>query len=179
MGSFLRSQLDYGLLLYGAAFLLLALVCLGRRGKADAVPWKWLGLFGLVHGLREWLDIATLSLGDCPTFYVARIAVAAGSFVLLVEFGRATLALTWGRTPGRWVHAPLLLAAVLGGLTGQLPGLDASSRYALGAVGGVISAVALVRVSRRMQTALPGPPSPGPAGRPLPKGEGQDPQGEG
>jgi PAS domain S-box-containing protein len=153
MVTFLGSQLDYGLLLYGAAFLLLALVCLGGRKKIDAMPWKWLGLFGLAHGLREWMDIATLSLGDCPTYYVVRIVVAAGSFLLLVEFARASLAVTWRRTPGRWVHVPLLLAAGLGALTGQLSGLDASSRYALGMVGAAVSAVALVRASWRMRTA--------------------------
>jgi Amt family ammonium transporter len=149
MTQFLQSQLDFVFLFYGLAFVILAAVCLGGRRGKDAIPWHWLGLFGLTHGISEWLDLVALAVGDHPAFSAIRTAVMIGSFLFLVEFGRATLASLSLRMPGRWIIVPLFALACWGGWLGGWPGLDATSRYALGFVGGCGSAAALIRVSRR------------------------------
>jgi hypothetical protein len=149
MTKFFQSQLDFVFLFYGLAFVILAAVCLGGKRGKDAIPWHWLGLFGLAHGLNEWLDLVALAVGDHPAFSAIRIAVMIGSFLFLVEFGRATLASLSLRTPGRWIIVPLFALACWGGWLWGWPGLNAASRYALGFVGGGASAVALMLASRR------------------------------
>lgn len=150
MASFLTSQMDFIFLFYGLAFVLLGAVCLtGKKGK-DRLPWHWLGLFGLVHGAGEWMDLLTLSVGDCPTFALARTVVMTASFIFLAEFARAGLATVQGRAPSRLVLVPLLLVAFTGLLYGG-PGLNATARYALGLTGGCGAAAVLLLASRRCQ----------------------------
>ena len=64
------------------------------------------------------------------------------SFVCLAEFGRAGSRIIYGRGPDRWILAALVALAGVGGLAG-LTGLFASTRYALGLVGGLWAAAAL------------------------------------
>jgi hypothetical protein len=116
----MTNQLDYIFLIYGFGFILLTAVCytLGKR-KELALPWNMLALFGLVHGINEWLDMLALSLGDSLPFKATRVCVMAISFLSLVEFGRlGTISIT-GKGPGRWITAVLFFTALLG-VYGQL-----------------------------------------------------------
>ena len=153
MGGFLNSQLDYILFLYGLALLLLSAACLGLKHRGETrLPWSWLGLFGLSHGVYEWLELLAMSLGDHPFFAAGRILIMMTSFVFLMEFARAGLIAAWGKGPGRWIIIPPLLVSALGVL-GGLAGLDAASRYALGLVGGCGAAAVLILASRRWAPA--------------------------
>jgi diguanylate cyclase (GGDEF)-like protein/PAS domain S-box-containing protein len=96
----------------------------------------WLGLFGLTHGLSEWLDLLALGLPSSFLLDMARVGLMVVSFVLLMEFGRAGTLTLRGRAPGRWIIAAFLGVAVLGGITG-FSGLCAASRYSLGLLGGL------------------------------------------
>ena len=149
MTGFLTAQLDYIFFLYGLSFLLLAAMVynLGRQ-TGDAMPWRWLAGFGLLHGVNEWLDLLTLALGDDPRFVIIRLALLAGSFISLVEFGRR--ATTGGKSGGlpSGLLAVLLALALLGGLAG-IAGLNAGIRYALGLTGGLWAAWALWRYRDR------------------------------
>ena len=148
MSVFLNAQLDYIFFFYGLAFILLASVCVSlTREPGRLLPWKWLGLFGLTHGVNEWLDMLAVNLGSSTAFTAARWAMMAISFLFLVEFGRAGLKNLGVRVPGRWVLLPLAILAGLGALAGQ-PGLNAATRYALGLIGGLASAYALLRAAR-------------------------------
>jgi PAS domain S-box-containing protein len=145
---FFQQQLDYILFLYGFAFILLAAVCLiMHRERIGRLPWVWLGLFGLVHGITEWLEILVLSLGDGTVFSAIRLGLMTLSFVLLFEFGRDGLLKLQGKSPGRWIYVPLLALAISGSFTG-LSGLNAAVRYTLGLSGGLLSGLSLLRASR-------------------------------
>ena len=144
----LAANLDYIFCLYGLSFILLAFICRGLSTRDDGGPaWFWLGLFGLLHGINEWLDLLALSLGDSPTFKAVRLAFMAASFLALVEFGRRGWRRAGSPSLGWWVYPPLLILAGLGGLVG-MNGLNAACRYALGLPGGVLAALALWHASR-------------------------------
>ncbi|MCY2926242.1 MAG: CHASE domain-containing protein [Planctomycetota bacterium] len=147
MAEFLSSQLDYIYFLYGLAFLILAVVCRGLCTPKASLPWGWLALFGLTHGINEWLDMLALSLFGGPGFTGVRLGIMILSFLFVVEFARAGCRMAWGRGPGRWVFLPILALAGLGALDG-MQGLNAASRYAMGLTGGLGAALALWGASR-------------------------------
>ncbi|MDG4553030.1 MAG: PAS domain S-box protein [Candidatus Competibacter sp.] len=144
MNAFFSENLDYIYLLYGLSFVLLATVAAALGGWERTLPWRWLAAFGVLHGLNEWLDLLALGLGDSPTFQSIRLALLTASFLALVEFGRRGMAGDSPRFGGLGWLALLGLAA-LGGLSGEMSGLNASCRYALGLTGGVLAAAALWR----------------------------------
>jgi PAS domain S-box-containing protein len=112
------------------------------RAEKQQLPWKWLCLFGLAHGINEWLDMVAFSLSDSPAFSVVRLIIMAASFLFLIEFGRAGTEAIHGKSPKRWVFIPLLSLAGLGALFG-MSGLNAAARYTLGLTGGIWAALAL------------------------------------
>ncbi|MCX5811352.1 MAG: response regulator [Proteobacteria bacterium] len=144
---FLKGQMDYIFFFYGLALLILAATCLSlyKRERSD-LPWMFLGLFGLIQGLNEWLELLSISLWDTPGITVLRLFLLILSFIFLIEFGRAgSIALT-GKGPGRWIYLPLLCLVLLGGFSG-INGLDTSARYALGLTGGSWTAFVFYRES--------------------------------
>ncbi len=148
MTNFFSNQLDYIFFFYGLAFILLVPVCqILRRKSQPQPPWGRLALFGVTHGLNEWLDLVALIWGSHLPFDIIRLGLMALSFGFLLEFGRAGTVANRGAGPGRWIFAPLLFVALLGGLAG-LPGLFVSIRYSLGLVGGLWAALTLYLVSR-------------------------------
>jgi len=149
MIGFFESQRDFILLVWGLALVLLASVCLGGKHGKDAISWRWLGLFGLTHGIGKWIDLIALATGSGGVFLAIRSLVSACSFVFLAEFGRASLASVSVKTPGRWVIAACIALAGLSGLLGGWPGLDTASQYALCLPGGLAAGAALVLTSRR------------------------------
>jgi len=145
---FFHQQLDYIFFLYGFAFILLAAVCLiMHRERIGRLPWIWLGLFGFVHGLIEWLEMFAFSLGDGTVYSVIRLGLMTVSFVLLFEFGRSGLLRLRGKGPGRWIYVPLLVLAGSGSITG-LSGLNAAVRYTFGLSGALLSVLSLLYASR-------------------------------
>ena len=148
MANFFNSQIDYIFFFYGLSFLLLAQACLsaGKAGR-KALPWRWLGLFGLAHGSHEILELFAASVGDSEAFAVVRLAVLTASFLSLLEFGRAGSAEYGGYEAKRWLLLPFIAAASLGANAG-LAGMVASVRYSLGFTGGLWAAYALFAASR-------------------------------
>ncbi|MEZ0219100.1 MAG: diguanylate cyclase [Tardiphaga sp.] len=135
MAALLEAQLDFIFFFYGLAFILLGAVSFSIARESQNPSWAMLGLFGLVHGVGEWLDLAALVMGDGPAFATVRTAIMAGSFVFLIEFARqVSIQLGW-RMPGRWIYAPLLLLVALSGVLGGLSTANVVSRYALGFTG--------------------------------------------
>lgn len=142
-------QLDYVFFVYGLSFLLVAAVCFSmhRHGQSP-LPWRWLALFGLLHGLNEWADLLTLICGDTHGYVILRLGFVVSSFVCLLEFGRLGLIVLGHRVPRRWVYGPLLLVVALGGFAG-LAETHALARYALGLPGGLLAAWTLARAGKR------------------------------
>jgi hypothetical protein len=120
-----------------------------RRRPERRLPWSWLALFGLGHGLSRWLDLLATQLPDPWAFQAFRAALVAGSWAALIEFGRQGVRRRRGRTLGRWLYLPLVPLAAAGGLSGGLSGLQTASQYALGLPGGLLAGLALLQASQR------------------------------
>jgi hypothetical protein len=150
MSEFFTVQMDYIYFVYGLAFILLAAICATmREDEPSHPPWIWLGLFGLCHGIHEWLEMLTLAGAGTPFFTGIRLGVAIlmmMSFIFLLEFGRASWRKLRGKGPGQWIIVALLACVITGSLAG-LSGLNVATRYALGLTGGLWSAAALFQAS--------------------------------
>ena len=146
--NFLQMQMDYILFFYGFAFIILAATTWGlSSSEGRQLPWKWLCLFGLVHGINEWLDLLALSVKDSLSYSVVRLAVMAASFLFLIEFGRSGSNAVREKEIGRWVFIPLLSLAGLGAIAG-IPGLNSAVRYALALPGAFWSSLTLWQFRR-------------------------------
>ncbi|MCX7918182.1 MAG: PAS domain S-box protein, partial [bacterium] len=148
---FFRHQLDYLYFVNGFAFILLASICmLLHQERTNRLPWYWLGLFGVLHGIHEWLEMLVVSLGDNLYFSSIRVGVLAVSFILVFEFGRIGIRkLDINiKSPARWIYIPLLAIALLGSRFG-LSGFNASCRYTLGFIGTLYAAAALYFAGQR------------------------------
>jgi signal transduction histidine kinase/HPt (histidine-containing phosphotransfer) domain-containing protein/AmiR/NasT family two-component response regulator len=143
MSQFLKSQMDYILFSSGSVFILLSvtLFFLSRKTR-HPLNWQLFGLFGVLYGINEWLEMLVISLGDSPAFALTRLVVLGSSFVFLVEFGRAGVLGITGKGPGRWILIPLVGLSLLGGLVG-MEGVNSSIRLVLGLTGGFWAAMAL------------------------------------
>jgi hypothetical protein len=104
ISKFLLHQMDYIYFLYGLSLIFLSVVCytLKREKKSD-LPWLWLGLFGLTHGLSKWLEFLTIITGPRPIIEIIKLSLLISSYLFLLNFGR--LAITSLKI---WICLPLL-----------------------------------------------------------------------
>ena len=158
MHSFFASQMDFIFFFYGLAFILLGAICFSiARILSHAGSWRALGLFGVLHGALEWLDLAALIIGDHPWFAAGRIALMTASFVCLLEFARLqALRIGW-RVPGRGVYLLLILGVALAGFFAGSKAAGAAGRYFLGFPGSIAAALVFLQhakvLSGRVRTA--------------------------
>ncbi len=148
MKEFLLLQMDFIFFIYGLAFILLFTFAAALyKEQRSRIPWHWLALFGLTHGLNEWADLLSLSFADNTLLPWARLVLMTVSFVFLLEFGRDSCARLKYFVVGRWVFIPLLLtAASLAALSG-MSGFNAGVRYTFGLCGALAAAFVLYRFS--------------------------------
>jgi diguanylate cyclase (GGDEF)-like protein len=133
IAAFLATQLDFIFFFYGLSFILLGAVCFAiARMRERESAWVPLGLFGLVHGVGEWLDLIALVSVDARAFQMVRVGLMAGSFLLLMEFARQTAIRIGLRPPGWPLYLALVFLVVLGGAVGGLPMASAFARYFIG-----------------------------------------------
>ena len=141
-------QMDYVFFVYGLAFVLLGVVCIAARfRKITRLPLVWLGLFGIAHGINEWLDMLVISLGDGSVFSTIRLLIMGVSFFFLLEFGRTGSADSSGTSVGRWIYLPLLIAVWFGSLGGPVS-MNVVIRYCFGLTGGILAARTLFLASQ-------------------------------
>ncbi len=153
IGGFLLTQADYICFIYGLALVLLSAVCITiRHDDPRGLSWAILGLFGFIHGVYEWMEMLSLSLGDSPIFASVRLCVLALSYVVLFEFARTGWRRLQGTGPGCWVYAPFLLIALSGALAGE-SGLHVTVQYALAWPSATCAALTLVRAARIDRTS--------------------------
>jgi diguanylate cyclase (GGDEF)-like protein len=153
LSTFLEHQLDYIYFFYGLAFLLLASVCLSlHRDSQRRLPWLWLGLFGIIHGVSEWGDMIAISIGDSTPFKLVRIALMSASFICLLEFGRRGMKKVGRWQPGVWIYLPLVAGVLAGALASVMSSnisvLGVFVRYFFALPGGLLAAWVLMRASR-------------------------------
>ncbi|MEP0843011.1 MAG: response regulator, partial [Phycisphaerae bacterium] len=144
----LDQQMDYVRFLHGLAWMPLASACLIAGGVLKPeLPWRRLGVFGLVLGIGKWLEMPAGSLLGSSTYATVCAAMAIAAWGLLVEFGRAGLNHLRGRGAGRCVLVPLMGAAAAGLLSGSDRLREASS-HGLAVIGACWAAAALWRARR-------------------------------
>ncbi len=147
MSDFLIGQLDYIFFFYGMAFMLLGVVCLLAKVSERNLPLRFLGLFGVIHGANEWVEMIAINYGsNCIS--PLSIFLMALSFVFLFEFGRRAL---FGK---KYFFLILVFAALASlGWFGDSKGLNVSIRYAIGFTGGLLAAIALFKESKNFPAA--------------------------
>jgi PAS domain S-box-containing protein len=148
MTDFFRGQMDYILFFYGLSFVVLSVICfIMTKAGERRLPWVWLGLFGITHGMHEWLDVPGIGLRELFLFRIPSLLLLFLSFAALAEFGRAGTRAQVRRGPGRWIFIPLIAGAATGALNG-FEGLEASSRLFIGLPAALLSSFVLLRFSR-------------------------------
>ncbi|MBF0490671.1 MAG: hypothetical protein HQL15_08695, partial [Candidatus Omnitrophica bacterium] len=142
MIEFFKAQMDYVFFVYGLAFILLGVTSYFIfQFKQHQDFWKYICLFGVLHGISEWLDMLCLSTGDSNVFKIIRIVLMMASFLCLFEIIRRELQRHQGRMGGIWVYVPLLsFLLILGWKLDGLTGINILSRYVIGVVGGLLAA---------------------------------------
>ena len=145
-----KNQMDFIFFIYGLVFLFLAVVCFSLRKQDSLLPWKWLALFGLTHGLSEWMDMLAIDLVDFTGFALARLCLVVVSFAFLLEFGRTGTGTSRARVVWPWIV--LCLAALIAlGVQDGLQGTNAAVRYGLGLPGGLWAGFAMLRAARKQK----------------------------
>jgi signal transduction histidine kinase len=149
MMDFFKGQYDYIYFFYGLSFLFLALICFNiDQRKSRTLPWFLVGLFGLVHGINEWIDLLVVIYGQNNTFSLLHPIILGLSYILLFEFSLlGYVRLEKKIIARRWVYAPLLCMVFLGAKSGD-NGLSAAIRYFLGFPAAILSAFVVFRAAR-------------------------------
>lgn len=153
---FFKSQYDYMYFFYGLAFFILAAICFSLgKDRFRNIPWVILGLFSLVHGLYEWVNMAVVFGADIHRFSGIHLAMLMVSYMLLFEFARSTL---FGRK-WRWlviIIYAFIIAAVSRNLRYNPAVLNAVTHYFLGFPASILAAGAMIFTSR-LETKGRGP----------------------
>ncbi|MFZ2657556.1 MAG: PAS domain S-box protein [Victivallales bacterium] len=155
--NFLFNHLDYIFFFYGLSFVILAVISyLLYRKKNTVVPWEMLALFGIFHGVNEWIEMISLPLGEVPGFNYIKVAVLLVSFVFLFEFGRSGLKAFYPSFFGGmsiiWQYA-LLISIIFILNAGGLKNYGICVRYVFGLTGGLLSAFLLFKVFLKEKNA--------------------------
>jgi len=135
MPELFAGQFDYIYFFYGLAFFLLGVICFTMgEGKSSRAPWPLLGLFGILHGSNEWLEMALFIYGKTRPLAIINLFILIISYLCLLEFARIGLYRLKGIIVERWAYVPLLLLLPLARHYG-IEGWDIMARYSLGFTG--------------------------------------------
>lgn len=153
MSGFLIEQLDFVFLLYGMTFIFLAMMAGSMARRRSAGPeWRYLCAFGMIHGVNEWLDMLSLSVGSPVWLSILRGTVLTVSFLCLFEFGRRGVMWHWKWKAGFWIYTPVLFV-VLYGVKCVPDDFLSLIRFLLAAPAGLLAALALWQCGIRRQDA--------------------------
>ena len=87
MGEIWLTQLDYVYFIYGISFIIFGGVCVSmQRFEGNGTAWGALALFGLLHGLCEWLDLIAIAVADSNEYQIFRVIAKLISFLMLFSF---------------------------------------------------------------------------------------------
>ena len=148
MISFFQAQMDYIFFFYGLSFILIGGVCLFMMNSAKyRFEWVFFGLFGLIHGINEWLDLIAMVYRHNDWLNSIQLILLSVSFICLVEFGRRNTSLKKNGLLGPAIYLFAIVMMLTGWFLAGDIGINIMARYVLGLGGGLCSAVALYRFS--------------------------------
>ncbi|GEM_PF-2714712 len=170
MGAILKNNLEAVYFIYGLAFFTMGIVIFSHTVSKSkfrlAGILGFLGWFGLIHGINEWLDNLAIIKGRSDFLDSVRLFVLSISFVFLFEFGRQFFRLERQKYPaGLKKFADLLTGATtLIAITticiisvfnqGLLKTWSAWTRYLLAFPGGVLSGIGFFLYYKYEEAAL-------------------------
>jgi signal transduction histidine kinase len=168
---FFNTRLPHIFFIYGLSFFALGIAVALEIGRGESNRFRraiWpFALFGLIHGIHEWIEMFALIGQDAYDFEpgagfdVFRLILLAASFVLLIIFGvqMAGLNQNWPYA-GHIIGGSMLLLYVVGLiLLGQRLGwqtadwfasADVLARYSLAIPGAIVAAYALLKQRKVM-----------------------------
>ena len=148
MKAFLFGQMDYIFFIYGLSFIFLSTTsCFLWMLRPKQDFWKWIALFGLLHGIVEWCDMIALSLGNLMWFKILRIILLTASFLCFVALVREEAAKKRPGLFGAWIYGPIVILTFgVGWSLDRWTGVNIFSRYILGGFGGLCAAFTLLRL---------------------------------
>ncbi|MFH0754275.1 MAG: ATP-binding protein [Candidatus Omnitrophota bacterium] len=149
MKAFLAHQMDFIYYIYGLSFFLLAVTAyFVSRVHSRQKFWLWLGIFGFLHGVNEWLDMLTFSVAGGVSFNSLRFTIATLSFLCFAEIVRQFLQEKRWPWLGLWVHGIVLMGLAWAGYAlDRTAGISVLPRYVLGGCGGLGAAWVLFRLT--------------------------------
>lgn len=151
--------------IYGLAFFTMGISMLLETGRSPLLAEKRavrpLAIFGILHGIHEWMEIILLQSGWLGLSYPEelagfRVLLLAASFIPLVLFGFLVINSRQNKTDFSYLYTMLILsvfvfaAFILTRLfpTNYLPYIDIFSRYLLAIPGAILAGLALLSLSR-------------------------------
>ncbi len=162
--------MDIIFLIYGLSFLVLGLAIFAqprKESRFNLVGFIWLlAVFGIIHGVLEWMDLWTMMRGEDTSLNAAKPFVLLVSYLFLFEFGRRIVRdslpatvhfFAAKRLLGAGIHV-LLLGGILVAATLSdkfLPALVIWARYLLGFFGSALAGAGFLLYFRfRIQPAF-------------------------
>jgi signal transduction histidine kinase len=149
--------------IYGLAFFTLGLALSLEAGRSPSLVERGvisqLALFGILHGLHEWIEIFLIQMvwmggplsADIAWFRVGWLAM---SFVPLVTFGILDLRSRLYNYLGAGLIGLYLIVFLAGAILGTAElaqRVDALARYTLAVPGGIVAGLAFLRRARRVR----------------------------
>ncbi len=149
------NELRFLLFVTGLSFVALgAIVLLANRRTSGEKAWRWLALASALEGVADWTAVLRLPVGEPVAMKVARLLLAGGCLMALIEFGRNRWPRRW--LLGRWIYAPLIAALVIGPALGWFASLELACRVLLAIQAGGMAALFFIAANSRLTAAMIG-----------------------
>ncbi len=153
MSNFFTQQLDYFYFIYGLSFIILAGVCFVlNKLQKNKLCWFWLGLFGLIHGLNEWLDLVSLFIHNSFYFRNIRLIFLVVSFAFLLKF----VFCSFSKLKGKKINdlfwfVPYIVFLLFGFFTNGVEGTNFYARFLGGIIGSALCSYVFVLLSNSFE----------------------------
>ncbi len=158
-------------LIYGTSFVIMFLAMTLWKDRVSQIEvmnnFKYLAIFGLIHGMTEYSDIPRmLAWQPAWAFDLIKLILVSSSFTVLLVFGLSVV--TAGNEERRWLrgipYGGLLMYFWLlifvgldysnGGIGINYKVADLAERYSLGFFGAAISSFAFLNLSKKMYSIV-------------------------
>ena len=153
MQDFFLGQMDYILFVYGLGLFLFAMMAffLARIQKSGGI-WKGLAMFGVLHGVAEWLSMAGLGFPQTRWLGNLQTCFLMASFLCFVEIACMNAENRYPRDWRRWLYGPLVIFVFgMGWTMGEWSGVNFLVRYCFGLLGALLASAAVFRFALRHQ----------------------------
>lgn len=139
--SIFTSNMDYIYFVYGLSFILLGMQSVRFSWRRNEnLPWATLAIFAFVHGINEWFNVLSFTLGELPELRIIKFVLATISFIALFEFGRRGISRDSRLHFGFKIYIPLFAILFYAVFFEPQGNWSAANRYLFALPGGLLSA---------------------------------------